>query len=135
MSARIWDGTVHEGKLLLCDPDGFREYFKQYEGRAIQLSIEPMRRTRSTEQNAYYWGVVLPTICKSIGADKYDKNDIHESLKARFLSRHKDEIAPGLPLVRSTATLDTREFGEYLDAVIQLAAEMGIEVPEAALTK
>ena len=133
MTGRIFDGVVHEGKLLLCDPDGFKAYFKsRFEGKAIQLTIEAQRRNRSDEANRYYRGVVVKIMAAECG---YEPDEMHEALKARFLRAPEGEEINGLPRIRSTATLDTREFAEYVDRCIRLAAEMSIEIPEPCCLK
>lgn len=102
------------------------------------ISIKQVRANRSLDQNAYYWGVVLPAVANGLQeawGEAMSVDDCHEWLKARFNSRVLVNKATGEVKGRqpqSTANLDTKEFGEYLDKVIKFAGEqLGVEVPEA----
>lgn len=79
---------------------------------------------RSLSQNAYYHGIVVKLIADHCG---YEPEDCHQALRTRFLSE-PGEL--GLARVRSTTELDTREFTEYVERCRQLAAEMGINIPD-----
>lgn len=83
------------------------------------LSIRKVRKKRSLQQNAYYWGVVVRELTEYTG---YDQQPLHEHLKYRYLREEK-------PIrVRDTKDLNTSEFAEYLDKCIQLCAELGLYI-------
>ena len=75
-------------------------------------------RTRSIEQNAYWWGVVIPYIAEASG---FTHDEAHEALKAKFLGQ--DDLATGLRKIGSTARLDTKAFTELIDQVRQWAQD------------
>lgn len=60
----------------------------------------------------------------------YEKEEIHEFFKQRFLEPQKIEIE-GLEAVRYTTTkLDTKEMAEYTDRVYRWAtSELGLVLP------
>ena len=91
---------------------------------AFQKAVEK-KLTRSEKQNRYYWGVVLKTIGDDIG---YLPDEVHQLMAKEFLRYEK---APGEVFVRSTASLKTGEFEEYMSHVRRFAAtELNILVPK-----
>lgn len=77
---------------------------------------------RSTRQNAFYWGSILPAIVESLtefemieGEEKkttLDKETLHEYLKQKFVKG------------RSTKKMFADEFSEYIENVILFAIEI-----------
>lgn len=101
-----------------------------------KVSIKKVRANRSLNANAYYWGVVLPAVASGLEecwGESMEVEEVHEWLKGKFNSqtvvdRSSGEVKGRRPC--STATLDTKEFGEYLEKVIQFAAEqLKVEIP------
>ena len=92
-----------------------------------------LKNRRSTHANAYYWGICVHEIrhrLEQLG-NRFTAEQVHDLLKAKFLAipvcNEQGEVVevPG-----STAGLNKAEFGEYLDKVIQWAAEfLSIEIP------
>ena len=122
----ILRGAVRDGELRWHGIDGKRyaATVKHLEGREFELTLRARPKKRSLNQNAYYHGVVVDMIAREAG---YSSEEAHEALKAKFLRIHDDSA---LPTVRSTTSLTTLEFENYLDQCRQLAAEMfGLYVP------
>lgn len=100
------------------------------------VSITRCRDQRSLKQNAYLWSVVNPAVARGMNeawGETVSPEEAHEYLKARFISRtlvnHNTGEVQGYT-VGSSASLDTAEFGEYLDKVILFAAEfLNVEIP------
>ena len=98
-----------------------------------RIEVSEYRKNRTLEQNAYYWSGVLPTIQKHIEesrGDHYSTDEIHEYMRDKFLPRRTITIKGETAVVRpSTASLNTKEFHDYIEHVIYFAAESGIVVP------
>lgn len=114
----------------LYDSD-WSKYFKYMDklgvGTHIFITVEKITRekTRSLEQNAYYWGVVVKILAGETG---YTKDEMHEALKVKFLTY---ENVKGIPTVLSTTKLNTKQFEVYLEMVRRWAAmDLGIVIPE-----
>src|SRR4051812_22246890 len=120
----LFAGRVEQGKVQLADPQAWRSLLQQHEGREIELRLTRKRKTRSTSQNSYYWGCVIPFLGDHCG---YEAEEMHAALKMKFLRSHQDGA---LPSVRSTADLNTAEFTEYVEQCRRLGAEMGIVIPD-----
>lgn len=118
--------TIEHGKIL-CDRKALRELIAGVPDGPYVLKLEKPKAIRSTQANRYYWGVVIPLMAEHWG---YTKDGLHEALKWEFLRVENPDFP--LPTVKSTADLNPEEFTKYLDQVMQLAAEDGIVIPEAA---
>lgn len=104
-----------------------------------RVEIKRHHKKRSNPQNAYYWGVVLPAFVqfRHEQGEEFDAEMAHEMFKLKFLRKSVVNIDTGEVLgqtVRSTTTLNTAEFSEYLEKIIAWLADYGITVPEACAT-
>jgi hypothetical protein len=124
----IFRGTVEKGRICLDYPGTFKALLARLEGKQIALRVTKHHHSRSLNQNAYYWGIVIPLLAESCG---YEDEEMHDALKHRFLRDRANEKG-GLVLVRSSAALNTAEFTEYIEQIRRLAAEMGVAIPDPA---
>lgn len=113
------------------------EFIKSRDG-LHWIDIRRCRDQRSLNQNAYLWGVVYPRVARSMSelwGERIDNYDVHEFLKDKFLKRPMIDRRSGEVVgytVPSSASLDTAEFGEYLDQIIKFAGEyLSIDIPLA----
>jgi hypothetical protein len=118
----IFHGRIEGGRICLERREDFAALIQRLDGKDVELILRKHRRSRSRNQNAYYWGVVIPLIAEHCG---YMDEEMHEALKWRFLQKHDGP----LPTVRSTTDLDTAEFTEYIEQCRILGAEMGVVIP------
>jgi len=119
------------GKLHLNAPDSFHEYVRsRFCGKLVNVTVSLPRKGRSDNQNRYYWGVVLKTLCDETGEG--DVDDMHAAMAARFLRQDRElsVLGESVRAVRSTTSLSTVEMEEYLEKIRVLAAEYGIVIPE-----
>ena len=115
-------GTLKRNRSLI------DEALAAFEGKTIRLTIERATKTRSNQQNAYYWGVVLPILCAHF--EGYTKDEMHDAMKIKFLSLHEDNPEK-LQTIRSTAKLNTDEFKAYIEQIQRWAAEFaGVDIPD-----
>lgn len=129
-----FSGEVKGGRLLI-DSAALAIAVRQYEGRRVVLDISPEKRARTNSQNAYYWACVVPVIAHLLtekvqeitpGAEAVTNDEAHDALKRRFLGR---EVIAGLDVVRSTTSLSTGGFSDYVELCRQFAAEAGYYIP------
>lgn len=109
-------------------PEDAQAWIKHLEGKEVAVEIRRYRPKRSINQNAYYHGVVIPWLAEAMGEEGEDGHErVHQALKIQFLMDRSGK----LPTVRSTASLDTAEFTEYIEQCRRLAAEMfGLNIPD-----
>lgn len=100
----------------------FKPDLLKNEGKSVEIKIEENSRTQ--QQNRYMWGVVYKIVSQETG---YTVNEVHEVFKQKFLTYTKK----GHKFTKSTTELSTKEFGEYLDQVINYAqSELGYIIPD-----
>lgn len=97
------------------------------EGKSYDVSVKLHRGKRTSPQNAWYWTIV------GIVSRETDntKDVIHRFFKKEFLGYDIKEIGgKRIAIVRSSSSLTTEEFTEYLNNVEAFAAtELGIILP------
>ncbi len=130
----IFDGSVRDSKLFVDKSEQFKAYLVSLNGRRIQVTVEKIKHSRTTNQNRYYHGVVVKLIAQHTG---HDPERIHELLKQMFspkwhypapYGKTYDQISAGIPT--STARLDTLEFVEYTEKCRMWANEfLGLQIP------
>ena len=90
-----------------------------------QYELVPTEKVNRTNlQNRYYWGQVVAIPARESG---YLDDEMHSAFKMMFLKKSEDRTKP--PTVKSTATLTTQEFSEYVEKCRQWCAENGYDVP------
>jgi hypothetical protein len=80
-------------------------------------------RLRSTQENRYYWGVIVKTLSQELG---YNPEEIHEILKHKFLKEIINlKTKQGIDLIeitKSTTSLTTIDFEDYLSKIREWAS-------------
>ncbi len=122
----VFLARVEEGKFVFEQTHRVRQHVRKLEGKLVEVVIRQVRTRRTLRANAFYWAVVIALMGEEFG---YEKDEMHEVLAMRFL-RIEDCPITGSPRRRRTPECDTKDFAEYVDACIRLAAEHGICVPE-----
>jgi hypothetical protein len=98
-------------------PSKMTDYISTLKDGDYYLIVKRKTKGRSSRQNKYYWGIVVPMIAKEVG---YDFNiEVHEALKFMFLKQTKN----GLTSLRSTSDLKTTEFEDYTSQCRKWASE------------
>lgn len=97
-----------------------------YDDCEVTVLVERKRTSRSKEQLAYYWAVVLPEIAHHTG---HDVDDLHEIFKSKYLRKKRFWRGNDLTTVSSTTVLTLHEMSNFISLVIAEANEMEIEIP------
>ncbi len=63
----------------------------------------------------------------------YHREEMHDAFKNLFLNRYNEKLKMNMP--RSTTSLTSLEFTQYMDKVKMKAAELDIIVPEPTQIK
>lgn len=91
-----------------------------------QVTIEPKTKKRTLSQNALYWKWV-GLIADATGNDN---DDVHEALKAKFLTPRTIDLAGEQREIRSTAKQDKAGMTAFMDRVYAFAtSELGLYLP------
>lgn len=120
--------TVENGKVKFVDLDLFNQELVRYEGKEATLIIKPLRKSRSDNQNRYYYGVVIKILSEELG---FLPDEMHEVLKQKFLTSETIKIgSEEFVIVKSTASLNTVEFEDYLSQIRSWASmELNTLIP------
>ena len=102
-------------------------YIERLPDQLFIVSIEKYKLKRTVPQNALYW-LWVTCVADETGMDK---DAVHFEFKSRFIGL---EEVPGFdcPIIRpkSTSTLETARFTQYLDKIqVFAASELGIVLP------
>ena len=107
-----------------------------YEGKECIIKIEKPKKTRTSQQNRYYWGVMLPIVqrCLKVSGHFMTINDTHELLKLKFLKEivfideSTGEVAER---IKSTTELSTDQEIEYFGNIQDWTREyFNTEIPD-----
>jgi hypothetical protein len=145
------EAIIENGKLKIHDVHGMHEEISLLNDCEVEVIIRKKIKTRSFKQNAYYWGVVIPSIQKGIKElgerltlnetenwlidflASTDKDFTHTFLKHKFIDNFKVDENTGeiIEVKQSTRKLNKENFAEYIERIIQFANEvLEIEIPE-----
>lgn len=93
-----------------------------------EILLRPRTRTRSLDQNAYYWAAVVAPFTEwlreAYGDSQIDKEQAHEMLKAKILGLRVRRIGDeSITLIPRSKTLTVEEFTEYIERCAAWLAE------------
>lgn len=138
--------------------DFLNEAYKIYKDKSVSIEIISSNNIRSLEQNALYWGVLIPQVVSFMNestGENYEAKEVHEFLKYNFGTKvyqqskyyyfvsEKNiidlETWENLPQkeakeytkvfqMPTTRTMSTKKFKEYLDLIIDWAAMSNFQI-------
>lgn len=119
--------SVTNGKLTR-NRNLILEAINSYEGKDVLITFEKIKKKRSNQQNAFYWGIVIVIIksCLKSTGNNLSENDVHDLLRLKFLKETiaiKEDTGEVIERVKSTTELSTSQFMDYIAEIQQFAAE------------
>jgi hypothetical protein len=124
-----------QGVFTLHNRNRFVQWCNDNIGKNIRVRFTRQYGQRSSPQNRYYWGVVIKEIgirLRDLGNQWLEDEDVHTMMKLKF--NHEavvSEEGEVLELPKSTTSLTTVEFMEYIDRIRQWASGfLNIHIPE-----
>jgi len=128
LTVQVKSGMISFGRDTLYD------FFRKCKDGYYEVSIAKEKKSRSNNQNRYYWGAVIPIVRQGLLdlGIRMTSEETHDLLKYKFLLvEHitKDgEIVRGLG---KTSDLTTSEFMDYLAAIQEWAVEfLSVQIPD-----
>lgn len=99
------------------------------EGAQVSVRVKVERPQRSSQQNRFWHGVVIPLFAEHCG---YDFEDMKDALALELLPREVVDVKTGEvhKVPGHTSSLTTKEFNELIERAQRLGASMGIYVPD-----
>ncbi len=113
-------GKVANGNVFIWKNKELIDNIKSFGDCNFILTVEVQHDKRSSPQNRYYWGVVIPAFCQGASemtGDIWSKESAHSTLKNRFLFSEivNENTGEILTVIGSTSDLTTVQFNEYID--------------------
>tara|TARA_R100001509_G_C4857401_1_gene212198 strand:- start:94 stop:474 length:381 start_codon:yes stop_codon:yes gene_type:complete len=118
---------ISKGKIIYQTNTKLLEYIQTISDDTIaEIEITLLEDSRSNKQNKLWW-----TWAKIIGDTLgYSKNEIHDILKAKFLTREYIQDGKTKKYIKSTATLSKSEFNKLTNDVFFWANDtLNINLP------
>ena len=122
INSSVKDGVLATNRKYISD------VVKTFEGANIIITIEKRKKKRSNNQNAFYFGIVIPIMqdaFKDAWGENYSAIEVHEALKAKYCYKEQINESTGeiLQIPSSTTNLSTIEWEEYIDKIRAFALE------------
>ncbi len=122
INSSVKDGILATNRKYISD------VVKTFEGANIIITIEKRKKKRSNNQNAFYFGIVIPIMqdaFKDAWGENYSAIEVHEALKAKYCYKEQINESTGeiLQIPSSTTNLSTIEWEEYIDKIRAFALE------------
>ena len=141
MKSLTYIGTVSTDGIIKLPKRLRYEVGKAFAGKEVVVTFARPKKTRSSEQNRYYWGVVVRMVCEAfneignpVNADNQeDIQSVHEFLKRRFLQPEifVDANGEAHEIGWSTSRLTTSQMMDYIAQVQQFAVEfLNVIIPD-----
>ena len=126
-------GKVDDGRLTIFQRNDMVSGLQNLGSGFVEIIIR-LAGKRSSPQNRYYWGAMLPIVkdgLKGVGIDM-SKEQTHELLKYKFLKREfVTTDGDILQSIGSTTELSTKEFNEYIESIQIWSAEyLNVNIPD-----
>lgn len=130
------------GQLVLNDPRAFKRFAKTLSGERVTVTLTKAKSKRSLDQNAWIWGVAYPLIAEHCGNDHHEHEQLHyDLLSVRYGTVAIAPMVPGaqprIVPAKTTSSMTTTEFSEYMEWLARFAAEkldVVIPLPDDANT-
>ena len=118
---------ISKGKIIYQTNTKLLEYIQTISDDTIaEIEITLLEDSRSNKQNKLWW-TWAQIIGDTLG---YSKNEIHDILKAKFLTREYIQDGKTKKYIKSTATLSKSEFNKLTNDVFFWANDtLNINLP------
>lgn len=136
----VYFGSVKDGALKIRNRNALALDLLSLEGKEIEIRIVKKKKTRSNNQNRYYWGVIIPIVKQGLIDAGYPREKIsnsevvHDILKDMFCKKEElvnYDTGEILVLPPSTTSNSTTQMMDYFDDIKRWCAEnLGIYIPD-----
>lgn len=108
----------------------FRQAMKRFARPSrVSIRVELERPKRSSAQNRFWHGIVIPAFAEHCG---YEFAEMKDALALKLIPREVTDMTTGEVRIvpGHTSNLNTKEFNDLIERAQRLGAEMGIYVPD-----
>jgi hypothetical protein len=122
-------GVVDKGVLTIMRRDLLLDALTRFPDGDVTITIDARRPKRTSPQNRFWHGIVIPLFAEHCG---YDVDDMKDELALQLIPRELVDMATGeIRIVPGhTSKLNTAQFADLIERAQRLGAEMGIVIPD-----
>ena len=122
-------GEVTDKGFSFVDRESVRGLMRGFKRGMVLCKFKAHRETRSSAQNRYYHGVVIPIFAEHCGLSAAETKDV---LALELLPKEVTDMRTGEVRVvpGHTSELNTKEFNELIERAQRLGAELGLYIPD-----
>jgi hypothetical protein len=123
----IFTSEIKNGRMSRRVANDIAICLQSFEGKSVEVSIAKKKKSRSNEQNKYYWSCVVPILRNHLNelGNKFSVEQTHDLLKFKFLKEavrvNDDEF---IDRIKSTTELSTTEFMEFILEIQEWCLQM-----------
>jgi hypothetical protein len=127
--SEVKNGTLTRNTNLIKDA------IQTFEGMQIVIKIEKAKKKRSTQQNRFYYGVIIPIVqnCLKEAGHILTNESTHDLIKLKFLKEAlfvNEETGEVIERIKSTTELSTSQFMDLLAEINNFTFEyFGVTLP------
>jgi hypothetical protein len=127
--SEVKNGTLTRNTNLIKDA------IQTFEGKQIVIKIEKANKKRSTQQNRFYYGVIIPIVqnCLKEAGHIMTNESTHDLIKLKFLKEAlfvNEETGEVIERIKSTTELSTSQFMDLLAEINNFTFEyFGVSLP------
>ncbi len=113
----------------------FVQALEQFQNTDIVITIQKKRIKRSTNQNSYYWGIIIPLVRNGLHdatGEVFDASETHNFLKSQFCYKEliNEDTGEIVKIPKSTTDNSTTEMEIYHEQIRNFAQEfLNIRIP------
>lgn len=125
-------GSVENGNLKIRNRNSLILDLKSLEGKDVEIKISKKKKTRSLNQNSYYWACVIPIVKQGLIDNGFDRaiinstSVVHDFLKSMFCPKVElvnEETGEIITLPPTTTNITTTQMMDYFADIQQWASE------------
>ena len=127
--SEVKNGSLTRNRNLIKDA------IATFEGKQIVIKIEKFKKKRSTQQNRFYYGVIIPIVqnCLKEAGHIMTSESTHDLIKLKFLKETlfvNETTGEVIERIKSTTELSTSQFMDLLAEINNFTFEyFGVTLP------
>ena len=127
--SEVKNGSLTRNRNLIKDA------IETFEGKQVVIKIEKAKKKRSTQQNRFYYGVIIPIVqnCLKEAGHVMTNESTHDLIKLKFLKETlfvNETTGEVIERIKSTTELSTSQFMDLLTEINNFTFEyFGVTLP------
>ena len=114
-------------RVVFDNPSAWTVDCAKHEGVSVEIELSKPKRTRTNNQNAYVFGIIVPMLCDAIGYPASEAVECWDAVKIA-VGHCKDTKIGKVAL--TTRNMDTKAFSELIERIRTFASvELNTRIP------